>query len=57
MDENMVILRAHIDMREVDECTKKAERLSELLKEANSLADELASKGNITLSVEVEVES
>lgn len=33
---------------------QKAERLSELLKEANSLADELASKGNITLSVEVE---
>lgn len=23
MDENKVILRAHIDMREVDECTKK----------------------------------
>lgn len=32
MDENRVILRTHIDMREVDECTKKAERLSELLK-------------------------
>ena len=57
MDENRVILHAHIDMSEMDEWTRKAERLNELLKEANSLADELASKGNITLSVEVEVES
>ena len=41
-----------IDMTEIDETIKKAERLSRLLKEANSLADELASK-TIRLNVEI----
>lgn len=33
-----------IDMTEIDEMIEKTERLNRLLKEANSLADELASK-------------
>lgn len=39
--ENLVI---DVDMTQVDETLKKVNRLHELLKEANSLADELASK-------------
>lgn len=53
MDENRVILHAHIDMSEMDEWTRKAERLNELLKEANSLVDELASKQEIVLSADI----
>lgn len=41
-----------IDMTEIDETIEKAERLNRLLKEANSLADELASK-TIRLNVEI----
>lgn len=41
-----------VDMIEVDEAIEKAKRLSRLLKEANSLADELASK-TIKLNIEV----
>lgn len=41
-----------VDMTEVKEAMKKVKRLKKLLKEANSLADELASKGiNITLKM------
>ena len=53
MDENTVMLHAHIDMSEMDAVTQKAERLNELLKEINSIIDELASKEKITLSVDV----
>lgn len=54
MDENKVILHAHIDMSEMDEATRKAERLNELLERASSIVNELAAKGTITLSVDVE---
>ncbi len=56
-DADEVHLTAKVDSSAMDEVEHKAGRLNELLKETNSLADELASKGNITLSVEVEVES
>mgnify|MGYP000663726261 CR=1 FL=1 len=36
-------LTAEVDMAKVDEAIQKAERLSELLKEAKSLIDDLAS--------------
>lgn len=48
-----VMLTAHIDLTEVDRATEKVERLNELLKEARSLAGELASR-EINLSVNVE---
>ena len=38
-----VKLKAHLDNSEIDEAMKKAERFVELLKEAKSLADDLAS--------------
>lgn len=38
-----VTLTAHVDQTEVDLAISKAERLAELLKEARSLAGELAS--------------
>lgn len=45
-------LKAKVDGSEVDETIKKVKRLRRLLKEANSLADELASKDlNITISM------
>lgn len=37
--------KVHVDMKEVKKAEKKLKRLRRLLKEANSLADELASKG------------
>lgn len=37
-------LKAKVDTREVKKAIKKVRRLRKLLKEANSLADELASK-------------
>lgn len=42
-----------IDTSEIDSVTKKAERLNELLMEARSLENELASR-EITLTVKVE---
>ncbi len=53
MDENKVTLHVDIDMSEMDEVTRKAERLNELLERASSIVDELAAKGSITLSVDV----
>lgn len=49
---DVVTLTAHVDQTEVDQAISKAERLAELLKEARSLAGELASM-KITLSVNV----
>jgi hypothetical protein len=40
---NMVKLKVNIETSEIDETTNKAARLVELLKEAKSLADDLAS--------------
>lgn len=37
--------KVHVDMKEVKKAEKKLKRLRRLLKEANSLADELASRG------------
>lgn len=45
-------IKPKIDMTEIDETIEKAKRLSRLLKEANSLADELASQ-TIKLNIEV----
>lgn len=45
-------IKPKIDMTEIDEAIEKAKRLSGLLKEANSLADELASQ-TIKLNIEV----
>lgn len=38
--------KVHVDMKEVKKAEKKLKRIHRLLKEANSLADELASKGS-----------
>lgn len=43
MDEKQEI-KVHAEVIGIDEATKKAERYVELLKEAKTLADELASK-------------
>lgn len=51
-NKNNITLHAHIDTTEIDSVIAKAERLKSLLEEANSLADELASK-EIKLSVDV----
>lgn len=41
-----------VEQSELDETIKKVKRLRRILKEANSLADELASKNiNITISI------
>lgn len=50
MSENAVMSHAYIDM---NEAAKKTERLNELLKEASSLVDELASKREIVLSADM----
>lgn len=45
-------IKLNIDQSEMKKTIKKAKRLRNLLKEANSLADELASKDlNITISM------
>ena len=51
-EKNRIILQVHIDTSELDAVTEKAQHLKELLEEASSLANELASK-EISLSVEV----
>lgn len=48
-----VTVAVHTDTAEVDAVTEKAERLTQLLKEANSLVDALASN-EINISVNVE---
>ena len=53
MDENKITIQVDIDKSEIDEVTRKAERLNELLERASSIVDELAAKGSITLSVDV----
>lgn len=53
MPQTDVTLTARIDQIEVDQAISKASRLNELLKEASSLAGELASM-EINLSVNVE---
>lgn len=45
-------LTVHVDQTEVDQAISKAKRLSELLKEARSLAGELASV-EVTLTVDI----
>lgn len=56
MDEtksNEITVKARIDTTDLDEVIKKAERLNALLKEASSLAGELASM-EINLSLNVD---
>ena len=43
-DSSIIQLKAHVDKSEIEEAVKTAEHLGELLKEARSLADELASR-------------
>ncbi len=43
-EETAVCVKAKVDTGEVDQAIEKVERLSGLLKEAKSLADDLASK-------------
>jgi len=50
--ENPQIVKVHVDKSDVDLAIGKVERLNELLKEASSLAGELASM-EITLSVNI----
>lgn len=45
-------VKVKCDISEIKDAEEKVERIIELLKEANSLADELASKG-ITLKVNI----
>lgn len=49
---NVVTVTVNVDMTEVKHAIKKAKRLLKLLKEANSLADELASK-KLKLKIDV----
>lgn len=46
-------ITVHVDTSEVDEAIAKAERLAELMKEARTLAGELASM-KIDLPIEIE---
>lgn len=51
-DTQHITVKVHTETAELDEVTRKAERLNELLKEAGSLVDELASR-EINISVDV----
>lgn len=53
IEENEVHLAVKIDASAMDELEHKVTRLTELLKEANSLVDELASKREIVLSADI----
>lgn len=48
----MIEIKAHIDMSEISEATAKLEQLTELLEKANSQINELANN-KIKLSVEL----
>lgn len=48
-----VTKKIKVDATEIDRTIKKAKRLRKLLKEANSLASELASKDLLKINVEV----
>jgi len=51
-DTQKIVVGAHIDQTEIDEVLDKAERIRDLIKEANSLVGELASREiNIELTV------
>lgn len=48
-----IVIPVLVDRSEVDSLIQKASRLNELLKEANSLAKELASYGLLKIDVEI----
>lgn len=48
---NKTLKKIKVDTCEVDATIKKAKRLRKLLKEANSLADELASKNLLKVDI------
>ena len=50
---NILTKKVRIDMTEVDMAIKKVKRLRKLLKEANSLANELASKGSLKIDIQL----
>lgn len=47
------LVNAKVNVENIDEVTKKVERLIEALKEANSLIKELASAESVKLDIEV----
>lgn len=47
------LVNAKVNVENIDEVTKKVERLIEALKEANSLIKELASVESVKLDIEV----
>lgn len=49
---SILIKRVRVDTTEVDMAIKKAKRLRKLLKEANSLANELASKDLLKINIQ-----
>lgn len=54
MDEkNMITLKFSVDRTEVDVTLEKVEKLHALLRETNSLLEELASKGLLKIDVQV----
>ena len=50
-DKNGVELKVLVDKSEIDETLEKVERLHSLLKETNTLLDELALKGSLRFDV------
>ena len=46
-------IRINVDCTQIDQTLEKAYRLKDILEEANSLADELASK-NILINIDVQ---
>lgn len=53
MKGNIITKKVRIDMTEVDMAIKKAKRLRRLLKEANSLANELGSKDLLKVDIQL----
>lgn len=52
-ESNKIVIPVQVNQQEIDNLIKKASRLSELLKEANSLARELASHDLLKVNIEI----
>lgn len=53
MAKNILVKKIRINTKEVDMAIRKAKRLRRLLKEANSLANELASKDLLKINIQL----
>ncbi len=53
MEKNILTKKIRIDTMEVDMAIKKTKKLRKLLKEANSLANELASKNLLKVDIQL----